>query len=365
MKKILIFTASFGEGHNTAARNIEAGLVEASRGKAEVRVIDIFKESNPRSSAFWARRYIEAINSAPWLWNFAYQIIDRTTFVQDHLWFFGQAIRALDEIFHREQPDIACSTHPLYPYLFQKMARRSEGKAFKDVCVVTDSISINSIWYRAPSDYFIVPNYDSAQVMLEAKTPLEKILPLGFPVQLAFVKNCAPELSDVSAPSILFAVNSNKKDAPEILKGLFAHPTWRVTVVAGRDEELRRKLEPIMEKEKSRAVLLGWTDQMPRLLMSHHVVISKAGGAMVQEAIAARCPMIVNHVVPGQEEGNCTLLVKNNCGALAGTPEKIVPLIESAFAHDGAIWKGWKGNLQKLSTPDSSLKIADFLLNQI
>jgi len=29
---------------------------------------------------------------------------------------------------------------------------------------------------------------------------------------------------------------------------------------------------------------------MPQLLMSHHLVIGKAGGAMVQEAIAAGCP---------------------------------------------------------------------------
>ena len=42
--------------------------------------------------------------------------------------------------------------------------------------------------------------------------------------------------------------------------------------------------------------------------MTHHLVISKAGGATVQEAIAARCPMIVNQVIPGQEEGNARLI---------------------------------------------------------
>ena len=46
---------------------------------------------------------------------------------------------------------------------------------------------------------------------------------------------------------------------------------------------------------------------MPELMMSNHLVISKAGSAIVQEAIAARCPMIINQVIPGQEEGNAEL----------------------------------------------------------
>ena len=54
--------------------------------------------------------------------------------------------------------------------------------------------------------------------------------------------------------------------------------------------------------------------------MTHHVVVSKAGGATTQEAVAARCPMIVNQVVPGQEEGNCELLLRHGAGALATTP---------------------------------------------
>jgi hypothetical protein len=58
--------------------------------------------------------------------------------------------------------------------------------------------------------------------------------------------------------------------------------------------------------------------------MTHHVVISKAGGATTQEAIAARCPMIVNQIVPGQEEGNYELLRRTGAGALATTPAAVI-----------------------------------------
>ena len=76
--------------------------------------------------------------------------------------------------------------------------------------------------------------------------------------------------------------------------------------------------------------------------MTHHVVVSKAGGATTQEAIAARCPMVVNQVVPGQEEGNCELLLRHGAGALATTPggrARDPPL--RAFSKPGGAGLGW------------------------
>ncbi len=61
-------------------------------------------------------------------------------------------------------------------------------------------------------------------------------------------------------------------------------------------------------------------------------VVSKAGGATTQEAVAARCPMVVNQVVPGQEEGNCELLLRHGAGALATTPAAVMATLRSAFS---------------------------------
>jgi hypothetical protein len=88
----------------------------------------------------------------------------------------------------------------------------------------------------------------------------------------------------------------------------------------------------------------------PELLMSHHVVVSKAGGATTQEAIAARCPMIVNQVVPGQEEGNCELLLRHGAGALATTPEAVIRrsarrsrTTAPGGTHGARPWSPWRG----------------------
>jgi processive 1,2-diacylglycerol beta-glucosyltransferase len=93
------------------------------------------------------------------------------------------------------------------------------------------------------------------------------------------------------------------------------------------------------------------------------LLIGKAGGAMVQEAIAARCPMIITHIVSGQEEGNARLIVETNSGAIAMSPDEVVAQVQRAFADDAKLWREWETNISKLSRPRASLDVAEFLLS--
>ena len=103
---------------------------------------------------------------------------------------------------------------------------------------------------------------------------------------------------------------TGKAKAGRSLERLLKVPDLDLTITVGRDASLKATLTERLREHGDRVHVYGWTNQMPRLLMSHHLVIAKAGGAMVQEAIAARCPMIVNQVIPGQEEGNARLIKK-------------------------------------------------------
>ena len=99
--------------------------------------------------------------------------------------------------------------------------------------------------------------------------------------------------------------------------------------------------------------------------MSHHVVVSKAGGATTQEAIAARCPMVVNQVVPGQEEGNCELLLRHSAGALATTPAAVISTLRGAFEGRGQGWTAWHAALGPLARPDAARVIAAQVLAHV
>ncbi|HMD59842.1 MAG TPA: galactosyldiacylglycerol synthase, partial [Opitutaceae bacterium] len=271
-------------------------------------------------------------------------------------------------VIERERPAAVCSTFPAYAALFERLSRagRFHGPHFN---VVTDSISINSIWWRHGCDGWFVPNEDSADVMRAAGVDPALIHVTGFPVTPFFRKNegivSRPQLSEGAAPRVLYIVNSGTQNAEATARLLLAEDDWEVTCTVGRDESLRRALSAIAVKRRRQTDILGWTDQIPRLLMTHHVVVSKAGGATTQEAIAARCPMIVNQVVPGQEEGNCELLLRHRAGALAITPESVVETLRAAFANRGRAWDGWRAALETLSRPDAARAIAAHVLAHV
>src|SRR6476646_5493920 len=97
------------------------------------------------------------------------------------------------------------------------------------------------------------------------------------------------------------------------------------------------------------------------MLHESHLLIGKAGGATVQEAIAAACPMIINHVVSGQEEGNAQLIVQTNSGAIALSANATIAEIQRAFTDGARQWQIWKDNIARMSRPRASLDIAEFL----
>jgi processive 1,2-diacylglycerol beta-glucosyltransferase len=364
--RILVLTAGYGEGHNAAARALAAAFDEDAPGTA--RVVDVFALTCPRLNSFVQRAYLAAINGAPRLWRRVYGWMDRPGFMTGVIRVLGAQSRMLESVIARERPGAVCSTYPAYAALLQKLAREGRFRA-PHFNVVTDSISINSIWWRPGCDGWFVPNEDSAEVMRAAGVDPGRIHVTGFPVTAFFRMNertvSRPRLSEGAAPRVLYIVNSGTQNAEATARLLLAEEGWEVTCTVGRDEPLRRRLTAGAGARRLRAEILGWTDQIPRLLMSHHVVVSKAGGATTQEAIAARCPMIVNQVVPGQEEGNCELLLRHGAGALATTPESVVDALRGAFAERGRAWSGWCEALAPLSRPDAARSIARHVLARL
>ena len=364
MTKLLILTAGFGEGHNAAARNL-AAAGNALQGPGTTLSVDLFALTSPRFNRLARRAYLAAINGAPGLWSAFYRWVDHHEIFPRHLWLLRQEFRQLDRLVRREQPAVVCSTFPVYGFLLERLAG-SGRLAAPFYNVVTDSISINSLWARPACAGWFVPNEETAEVMRAQGVPAARLHVLGFPVPAFFSEQARllspPDLAAGAAPRVLTILHSGVRHALATARRLLEESDWELTFAVGRDERLRQRLEHLAAGRRQRTQILGWTDEVPRLLMTHHVVISKAGGATTQEAIAARCPMLVNQVVPGQEEGNYELLRRRGAGALVETPEAVVQTLRQAFANQGKVWRAWRDALAPLARPDASRDIAAHLL---
>jgi len=364
MPKVLLLTAGYGEGHNTAARGLHAALSEIG---AESEILDLFALTGGALYERSRRDYVQLINRAPRLWAAVYRFIDVVPVVSWTLPLLGKMERALARILEEKKPDAVVSVYPVYGYLIERLFPRRSQRPFAFHTVVTDSITINSVWHRCASDTFLVPNEHSAQVMMHAGVPEGRLRVLGFPVPPQFARDrpARPDPAPDQPPRVLYMINAGKDQAPRIVSRLLKIARLHLTVTVGRDEKLRARIEAAARAAGRSVEIHGWTNQMPELLMTHHLLIGKAGGAAVQEAIAARTPMLITQVVPGQEEGNAQLLFENGCGALCETPDALATTIERLFAGDAAEWRAWERAIGVLSKPDAALQIAALLLKEI
>jgi len=363
MPRILILTASIGEGHNTAARNIHDAVLAETHGTSEVLVADPYTRTNPIVNRLVQKSYATAINRYPRTWKIVFELLSKRGVVEGMGPLLTELTTAVRELIAEFRPDIIASTYPIFSYIITKIRRRDPAVVVPFYTVITDSTLINAVWYRYPCEGSLVADESTAATMRHDGAAPEKIHVLGFPVNIAF-----ESLTPTSPPAdgkwkALFFPSGKTQYAVDVLQHLGDIPNLEVTVITGR----RYKVHAVLKEAglPKNGTLMGWTDEMPKLMTTHHIFIGKAGGATVQEAIAAQIPFLVSHVVPGQEEGNIALIEQTGIGTLAtGAPRRISDLVLGALANDAALWKTWRANLTAQQKPSAARSIARFLLTR-
>jgi len=361
--RILILTASMGEGHNTAARNIQHALEAEAGSTVKVLVVDPYTRTNPVVNRCIQRGYTAAINNYPRLWKMVFAMLSQPKVIEGMAPLLLQLMNAVHSLVREFQPDLIASTYPIFGYIMQRIRRVDLAVAMPFYMVITDSTMINQTWYRYPSDGAIVADEPTAEVLRGDGVAEEKIHVLGFPVGLQFDEFIPTPPPHDGNWRLLFFPGGPLNRAFETLNHLSTIEKASVTVITGRRQDAHAALS--RAGLPKRGHLIGWTDKMPDLMGSHHIFIGKAGGATVQEAIAAQIPFVVNHIVPGQEEGNIALIQQTAIGALASnSPADILHIVKGAMANEAALWRTWRKNLVQIQKPSASRAIASFLLER-
>ncbi len=273
----------------------------------------------------------------------------------------------LEEILREKQPRAIVSTYPLYPYFIERIFKRGVPKV-PVFTVVTDSIEINAAWRKAPTDYWLVTDENTRRSLIQQGLNETSVIETGFPVHPHFADIDPISADDSLEPfRVLYFPTPKKPHVRRIAREILNATSQDVhlTIVLGRNvRRLYRRALEIKQEHPGKVKIKGWTKRVPELLTSHHLVVGKAGGATVHEALAAACPMLIHHLVPGQEEGNLNLLKLLNGGHLADSPGGLASHIREMLADKANGWRTMKRSLSRVARPSAADTAARFILKQ-
>ncbi len=362
---ILVLTAGFGDGHNTAAASTAEALRSLCKGE-EVQVSDLITEVHPRIASVLKSLYQLAITHFPSAWRMVYRMLEKSDMDPRQSMWLMPLVKGLKLKIETLQPRIIVSTYPLNAGLLD--ALRNQGVPVpKLVTVITDSISVHRIWLMQPSDLYCVADVETEDVVMQKLgVPVSKVRVTGFPVSLQFTETLSASATQHHGQRILYLPSTSAGHVAATLESLrpLLQSGVRLTIPVGKhSSRLYHVLRKFIDSLSGSPVeIIGWTTRIPELLRTHDVVICKAGGAILHEVLAARIPAVIDYVVPGQEEGNAEMLLSRHCAYRTETAAATGESVAKILANNSEIGRQMRANMLPISVPDAAMRTAHEVL---
>ena len=128
--------------------------------------------------------------------------------------------------------------------------------------------------------------------------------------------------------------------------------------LAGKNEDLRKEAEELAKTARFPVKVIGYSDDVEKLMHSANVMVSKLGGLTTFEALACRLPIIADAITPPmpQEAGTVKLISKRGAGILLEKASDIVPIIRS-LTGNSLRYRDMKAATATLTIPNSTEQI--------
>lgn len=377
MPGIVILTARFGYGHLAAALNLAEALRQ-EHPELPVEVVDPFQQVNPRTYR-WAQQGYRFVSSrVPFLWYWFFLAVDRTRLGEWLILRNKPLFRFFSNLEATHQPATVVITYPVFSSVLDHFYGPGGRRSFRVVSVLTDSVSINNAWLRGHSDLFLVADPLTSATLKNRGILPEKILVTGFPVPPRFRELCQESVARAPVPplqagpsgpggkepagrpklSILFLPNNGERYLFKILRILGPREDVKVVLALGKRERLVKKVKALAAGFRCEMEVNGWVPGICYRMQEARLVITKAGGATVHEAIAAGCPVIISQVTPGQEEGNARLVEALGIGMVVRNNRGLYRLMKFFEQIDFQVLGHMRTNLEKIRRPDAAYQAA-------
>jgi processive 1,2-diacylglycerol beta-glucosyltransferase len=235
--------------------------------------------------------------------------------------------------------------------------------------VVTDFVA-HSQWMARGVNRYCVAAEEVRHEFVARGIPPDRITVTGVPVRPEFERALDPtaarEASGLSTrlPVVLAmaGVHGRFGRLREVAWALAALPV-RVQgiVVAGLDRDLEASLRELTRTTTVRT--LGYVGDAHRLMAAADLLVTKAGGMTLAEAMTVEVPLVIYGSLPGQERRNERFASRSGIALIARHRHELVGALERAL-REPRLLDRMRHQMRRLRRPDASRRVVSAVLGR-
>ena len=366
--RFLILTSDSGFGHRSAAQSVAKALSLLDPKGVDCTVVNPI--STPPVSPFLQRvetSYDHTVTHYPSWYRLMYEISDTrqaSTLMENTL------TRALHKNVRRlvedVKPHVIVSTN--------QMLNAPTGAALQTLpdrppffTIVTDLADVHSMWFNHAPNSFFVATEEIRRKAIGCGISPRQIMVSGIPVDPLFAFGVPDRAAlrvrlglDPELPMFLYAASRRVSGVMAYLKALEAvREPFQLVLTAGGDTDLYA--QATSRNWRYPISIHNYITNMPEWMLCADALLTKAGGLILSEGLAAGLPIALVGHLPGQEEGNVRFILKNRAGVRADRPAELSSLMNRWLSEEREGLRSTAARACAAGRPEAALEIGRVL----
>jgi processive 1,2-diacylglycerol beta-glucosyltransferase len=363
MPRILVLTLSFGSGHLRASQAIAKELKHIAP-RADVWVMDALADCRWWFRACYEWPYWFMLRYAPALW----KRLNSARLEEKHertapQWAFRLGCPKVFEAIERFKPDVIVAGE-VAGCEMAVIARRLGITQAPIVNVITD-YEAEPIWVKPEVDVYVVPDENVRAEMIGWGAPEERIEMSGIPIDPSFDPSPGIRAAqDHGEPIVLLmggGMGPTRMD--EVARQLGeSNVPMHIVAVTGHDQRARRKLEGLNVNTPVTLQVLGWTEDVPALMHTASILVTKPGGLTIAEAALCSLPTVFFDPIPGAEFVNAKQMVDAGGALISKGASETASMVVKLLRNEPSR-RAMSLRAHKLARPNARKEIAQVVLD--
>jgi len=345
---------------------------------ADVHCVDVLDHTPSWFRAFYAWSYLFLVRYLPQIWRVSYHVLDWAPvyrLVQPlrrrwNLWIARPFVTWLTV----SRPDLVVVTHFLAADVCS--AGKADGWLSASLVVVVTDLHPHRFWISTEPDAIVVATPESATVLTGQGITNDRIHVLGIPIGSGFTTSyerrevermfgLVPERRTVLLTSGGTTVGPFERVAEVLLQLEAALPArLQLLVVCGDNAAAVRRLQARARRSPMPMQVFEFIETMPQAMAASDLIVAKAGGLTITEALGRGVPLILYHVIPGQEQLNAEYTVRQGAALIAHHPGEVATAVRHLF-EDPSRLEALRAAAQAISRPHAAGDIVSQVLQPL